>query len=84
MSEETFDFSGSIPEEVQTLLTNSEVDPGLLSNETTTTMISDILSTTTIRRFLILENLEFIACEKQFELSKEMPKIILISSRPGS
>ncbi|EFO93163.1 hypothetical protein CRE_10078 [Caenorhabditis remanei] len=53
MSEETFDFSGSVPEEVQTLLTNSEVDPGLLSNETTTTMISDILSTTTIPPILI-------------------------------
>ncbi|CCD70230.1 Serpentine Receptor, class T [Caenorhabditis elegans] len=47
MSEETLDFSGSMPEEVQTLLTNSEMDPGLLSNETATTMITDVISTTT-------------------------------------
>ncbi|EGT45038.1 hypothetical protein CAEBREN_09571 [Caenorhabditis brenneri] len=51
MSDETLDFSGNGPEEVQTLLTNSEVDPGLLSNETTTTTVVDVVTkaiTTTI------------------------------------
>ncbi|UMM29561.1 hypothetical protein L5515_011862 [Caenorhabditis briggsae] len=47
MSEEILDFSGNGPEDVQTLLTNSEMDPGLLSNETTTTMMTEILSSTT-------------------------------------
>uniref|UniRef100_A0A1I7TDX3 G_PROTEIN_RECEP_F1_2 domain-containing protein n=1 Tax=Caenorhabditis tropicalis TaxID=1561998 RepID=A0A1I7TDX3_9PELO len=54
MSEE--DFSGNGPEEVQTLLTNSEVDPGLLSNETTTTTLTDIIvkaATTTLAPILI-------------------------------
>ncbi|CAI2351379.1 unnamed protein product [Caenorhabditis sp. 36 PRJEB53466] len=39
MAEEPFDFSGDIPEEVNTLLTDSE-EPGLLFNETTTTTMA--------------------------------------------
>uniref|UniRef100_A0A8R1E1B8 Uncharacterized protein n=1 Tax=Caenorhabditis japonica TaxID=281687 RepID=A0A8R1E1B8_CAEJA len=49
MAEELFEFSsGDTPEEVQTLLTNSEIDPDVLSNSTTmiTTTILNSATTT--------------------------------------